>query len=325
MERRKVIIDCDGGTDDALALVILIAAHNIDKIEIIGITCVNGNTNLDNVVKNVFRTLQICNASSIPVFKGAHSPFLATENAKRTAMERFHGTDGFGDIYTDEPDISRLQTEHAVDALHGLTANNPGEVTVICLGPLTNIALTIKMFPKFLEFVKDFYIMGGNHTAQGNITAQAEFNFYADPESVHMVLSSNDKPLWLIPWETCLRSNISHKWRHEVFSQIDTPVVKMMNDIEHKVYSQSKKVKPFYSPCDAFVAGVFLRPDMAKTVVEYHADIELNGMLTRGQVVLDHLKSNKPNVYLITDIDFELFQELLIFAANPLMYKKHII
>lgn len=118
---------------------------------------------------------------------------MNTPNAKETASEGYHGTDGFGDVYTDQPDTSRLQKEHAVCALHRITSEDPGNVShnytirninsvlfintlcfdqgnvsVVCLGPLTNIAMAIKMYPEFINNVKEFFVMGGNSTGNFN-------------------------------------------------------------------------------------------------------------------------------------------------------------
>lgn len=255
MAETKVIIDCDAGIDDALALIILIAAHKQKKIQIEAITCVNGNTTVDNVVKNVFRTLDVCKATDvsssflhilcafnkcmlstllfqIPVYQGAYAPLVCIKNA---VQDHYHGIDGFGDVYNTQIDTSKLEHEHAAYALNKIVSKHPNEVNILCIGPLTNIALAIKMYPQFVDHVREFYIMGGNVTgdiyslylfllimfsyfyspslytlAQGNITPQAEFNFYMDPESVHIVFNNNKNPLRLLPWETCLKSCISH-------------------------------------------------------------------------------------------------------------------
>ncbi|KAK1126831.1 hypothetical protein K0M31_004453 [Melipona bicolor] len=315
MTGTKVIIDCDAGIDDALALIILIAAHKQEKIQIKAITCVNGNTSVDNVVKNVFRTLNVCKVTDIPVFQGAYAPLLCIKNA---VQDYYHGNDGFGDVYDTKIDTSKLEQEHAVYALNKIVSEYPNEVNVLCMGPLTNIALVVKMYPKFMDNVKEFYIMGGNTTAQGNITSQAEFNFYMDPESVHIVLNNNKKRLWLLPWETCLKSHISHEWRRDILGQMDKPCIQLMNDIEYACQKKRKKQFPTYIMCDAILAGILLRPEIAQNVVPYHADVELNGNRTRGQVVLDHLLSNEPNVLLIQDFDSEIFKELLIFSVNNL-------
>ncbi|KAL6424068.1 hypothetical protein ACFW04_009754 [Cataglyphis niger] len=312
---KNIIVDCDAGLDDAVALIILLAGHVNNKIKVKAVTCVNGNTKVDNVVKNVFRTLDVCKCQEIPVYRGAYSSLLNTLNAKETASEEYHGSDGFGDVYTDQPDIGRLQKEHAVCALHRITSEDPGNVSVVCLGPLTNVAIAIKMYPEFVNNVKEFFVMGGNSTGLGNITSQAEFNFYADPESAHIVLDSNTKPLWLLPWETCLKSQITHDWRRDVLGKIHTPCVLMLNKIEDGRRAQAKKHFSHYIMCDAFLAGIIMIPDMAKEVVSWHADVELGGNRTRGQVVLDHMLLNKPNINLINDFDSEMFKEILMNAV----------
>ncbi|XP_024223068.1 pyrimidine-specific ribonucleoside hydrolase RihA isoform X2 [Bombus impatiens] len=289
MAETKVIIDCDAGIDDALALIILIAAHKQKKIQIEAITCVNGNTTVDNVVKNVFRTLDVCKATDIPVYQGAYAPLVCIKNA---VQDHYHGIDGFGDVYNTQIDTR----------------------------PLTNIALAIKMYPQFVDHVKEFYIMGGNATAQGNITPQAEFNFYMDPESVHIVFNNNKNPLRLLPWETCLKSCISHEWRRDVLGKMDKPCIQLINDIEYAYQKTRKRRFPNYITCDAILAAILLKPEIAQNVVPYHADIELNGTRTRGQVVLDHLLLNEPNVLLIQDFDSESFKKLLIFSVDNLDY-----
>ncbi|XP_014221187.1 uncharacterized protein LOC106648647 [Trichogramma pretiosum] len=316
-ERPKVVVDCDAGSDDVFALAMLIAAHKLENIELLAITCVDGNTSVDNVVKNVFRTLHVCDASNIPVFKGANSALLNVNDEYKNIA--FHGLDGLGDVFVNKPvDIRALKEEHAVCALHRISNEYHGQVTVICLGPLTNIALTMKMYPQFVNSVDKFLVMGGNNTAVGNTTSQAEFNFYADPESVHIVLSNVKKNLYLLPWETCMRSTITHEWRKTVVGKINNPVNNFLSTIDDAIYDQDKKIKvPFYRPCDAFVSAFFLRPDIAKSIKMYHIDIELNGKRTRGQVVIDHLMMNEPNAYIIEEINYELFKDLMIFTADP--------
>ncbi|KZC05065.1 PREDICTED: pyrimidine-specific ribonucleoside hydrolase RihA-like [Dufourea novaeangliae] len=315
MTEKNFIIDCDAGVDDALALIILIAAHKQKQIQIKAITCVHGNTTVDNVVKNVFRTLHVCETTDIPVFQGAYEPILYTQHTEKATEDKYHGSDGFGDVYITSVDTSKLQAEHAAYAMNRIVTENANNISIVCLGPLTNVALAIKMYPQFVNNVKDFYIMGGNVTAQGNITPQAEFNFYMDPESVHIVFNNNKKPLWLLPWETCLNSHITHDWRRDVLGQIDTACMRLMNDIEDGCRRIRKKHFPTYIMCDAVLAAILLKPEIAQDIAQYHVDIELYGNRTRGQVVLDHLLSNAPNVFLIKQFDSEIFKDLLIHSV----------
>lgn len=314
MNMKKIIVDCDAGSDDAVALVLLIEAHKRNKIKLMAITCVAGNTTVNNVVKNVFRTLETCDTFDIPVYKGAHSSLLSLENSGVTPP-KYHGEDGFGDVFNDDPDVTQLQTEHAMIAMHKLITEQPNEISIVGLGPLTNIALAIRVFPQILHDVKEFYVMGGNSTARGNTTSTAEFNFYIDPESVHILLQNNTKPLWLLPWETCLLSTITHEWRDNVLGKKNTKITQFINAIEAGVYSKQTK-RNFYGPCDAFLAAVILQPDIINTYVKYYADIELAGLKTRGQVVLHHLQTDKSNVHLIDNFNFHLFEQLMLSAFD---------
>ncbi|CAD6208106.1 GSCOCG00010369001-RA-CDS [Cotesia congregata] len=309
---KKVIVDCDGGYDDAVSLVLLIDAHKKNIIDLKAITCVAGNTDIDNVVKNVYRVLQACD-SNIPVYKGADSPLICIESqALKAAEVRYHGHDGFGDVFTDQVDISKLEKEHAVIAMRKIITENPDQVSVVCLGPLTNVALAVKIYPEILESVKDFFIMGGNSAGQGNTTAQAEFNFYADPESIYILLQCNSKPLWLFPWETCLKSTITMDWRENKLGKLkENKKIKLISTVEDGIYKNKIK-REIYRPCDAFCAAALINPKIITHFENCHADIELHGVKTRGFVAIDHLRNNKPNINLVSDLDFQEFKSLML-------------
>lgn len=318
MTGNKLIIDCDGGIDDAVALIILIAAHKQKKIEIEAITCVNGNTIIENVIKNVFRILDACLMSDIPVFQGAYAPLLCTtdENIKKMTKDGYDGNDGFEST---KVDTSPLKREHAVHTLNRIVSEHPNMVSVLCLGPLTNVALAIKMYPNFVNNVKELYIMGGNLQALENCTPEAEFNFYMDPESAHIVLSNSKKPLWLLPWDTCLKSCISHEWRRDVLGVIDKRCVRFINNVEYSCKkTKSEKDSRNYIVCDAILAAIYLKPEIATNIVPYYAEIELKDNTQRGVVKYNHLLNRIANVHLIEDFDLEVFKELLLYSVNAM-------
>ncbi|CAG5073783.1 Similar to IUNH: Inosine-uridine preferring nucleoside hydrolase (Crithidia fasciculata) [Cotesia congregata] len=273
---KKVIVDCDGGYDDAVSLVLLIDAHKKNIIDLKAITCV------------------------------------AESQALKAAEVRYHGHDGFGDVFTDQVDISKLEKEHAVIAMRKIITENPDQVSVVCLGPLTNVALAVKIYPEILESVKDFFIMGGNSAGQGNTTAQAEFNFYADPESIYILLQCNSKPLWLFPWETCLKSTITMDWRENKLGKLkENKKIKLISTVEDGIYKNKIK-REIYRPCDAFCAAALINPKIITHFENCHADIELHGVKTRGFVAIDHLRNNKPNINLVSDLDFQEFKSLML-------------
>lgn len=203
---RYVIVDVDVGCDDAWALFILLKAMDYDLCNVLAITCVNGNTSVDNVAKNVLRVLQtVEKEKDIPVYKGSAKELISTK-----VLDMFHGHDGLSDLEWDkEPDVSLIKEEHAVNKMYELVRQRPKEVSIICLGPLTNLAIALRMYPEMAEDVKEVFMMGGNNLGIGNTTKAAEFNFYLDTESVSIVLDTLKRPITILPWEACLDRSIS--------------------------------------------------------------------------------------------------------------------
>ncbi|XP_067002246.2 nucleoside hydrolase isoform X2 [Anabrus simplex] len=290
----QIIVDVDAGGDDAMALLLLIAAQRQGNIDILGITCVHGNSPVKNVCQNVLRILEAVECYD------------------------FFGSDGFGDLNLPEaPDRGKVvQQENAVEALSRLTgtSRNKGKVSLICLGPLTNIALAMRTYSDFADNLQALYIMGGNCTGIGNVTSAAEFNFYNDPEAAHIVLSSAVCPITLLPWETSLHAEISMDWRFNVLGKMNNEAVKLLNAVEEKVYTAAQ-LSVWY-PCDAVVAAIFLWPEIIIKKRDCHVSVELHGFRTRGQVVVDHLKNNKNNVTLIEQVNCILLQKQLLWSIE---------
>ena len=182
-EMRKVIIDCDPGHDDALA--ILLAAGHLD---VLGITTVGGNQTLDKVTKNALKILECAGLTHIPVARGMGEPLMAP----RTDTSDIHGPDVHGTTGLDgpelpEPDISIIKS-HAVDFIVD-TVMSTDDITLVPTGPLTNVATALRREPRIKDRLSGISLMGGN-LAIGNVTATAEFNIYVDPLAAHIVFSS---------------------------------------------------------------------------------------------------------------------------------------
>ncbi|XP_066603837.1 inosine-uridine preferring nucleoside hydrolase-like isoform X2 [Prorops nasuta] len=319
MKPGKIIVDCDAGIDDALALLILIAAHKINKIEIKAITCVYGNTSLVNVIKNVFRILNVSGNTDIPVFKGADCPLLTIPDTEKSA-EDFHGEDGFGDVYKDEPDMATLQEESAIHAINRIVSESFGQVSLVCLGPLTNIALVIKVYPKIVDAISQIYVMGGNIEGLNELQ-RAEFNFHMDPESVHVILKNYRKDLWVLPWETCLETKVPFEWRRNIFGRIEKPCVALMNKIEKLPYSSEKNEFEYYVSCDAFLAAAVLRSEVAEKILVRYVDVELNNTKSRGR--LNYVKADNrtgKKIFVLRNLNVEIVKEILLFAVDPIKY-----
>ncbi|EDS30916.1 inosine-uridine preferring nucleoside hydrolase [Culex quinquefasciatus] len=160
----------------------------------------------------------------------------------------------------------------------------------------------------------DLYIMGGNRNGVGNVTKSAEFNFWADPEAAHVVLNTVQCPITVLPWETCItqHQSLPMSWRMDVVGNSKNRAVQMLNQVETKCYSHWDK----WMPCDAFLAAVFICPEIIQHSEVFHVDIELTGRLTRGQMVLDHLKKAKDTTRIVDRIDCEKFKLLMLYSAD---------
>ncbi|EFA03941.1 nucleoside hydrolase [Tribolium castaneum] len=303
--RRKVIVDVDVGTDDFLALLILLNAEKRRQIKIEAIVCSMGNTAVENVCVNVMRLLEAVERTDIPVFKGATKQLIPPTHEIRL----FHGKDGFGDLgLKGRPHMEAIK-EPAASKIAELIVGNPGEISLICVAPLTNVALALRLYDNFADSIKDLWIMGGNYTAVGNITPTAEYNFYIDPEAAFIVLDTVKKPIFILTWETCLYPKITFDWRFKVFGAKKNPAIELLNLAERSVYKEDEKI---WLPCDAFLAAAFLKPEIITKKSAHYASVELHGSQTRGQIVLDHLKTKKENVTIIEQFDAEAFQQILM-------------
>ncbi|ESO97842.1 hypothetical protein LOTGIDRAFT_208999 [Lottia gigantea] len=301
---KKLIIDVDTGVDDAMALLHCIGQSKAGT-EVLAITCVNGNVGLDRVLRNTLRTLQYADKSNIPVYRGAVKPLIPWKTEGAT---HFHGNDGLGDAKWDTPDdISLIQSEHAVHALIRLVKEHPGEITLVTLAPLTNIALALQLDETFSSNLKEVMIMGGNIEGKGNVSLSAEFNFHVDPEAAAIVLQDLKCPVTMVTWETCIHSTISEE-DYEKLLLIQTPraeFFRKISDNRQHLISSKKKLNPGFRSCDWFAAMVLFDESLCLEYISAHASVELQGRFTRGQMVVDWLGrwSDMPNVKIAMRLD----------------------
>jgi purine nucleosidase len=178
---RKVIIDTDPGTDDALALMM---ALNSPDLDVQAITTVGGNATLAHTTRNALRLMEYLGATGIPIAAGASRPLRGSF----TYAYHFHGSAGLG-VRLPAPK-SKPHGVPADEYIHGLVSAYPGEFTIIALGPLTNIAMVLQKYPELLLKIKDIFVMGGAVEVPGNVTLHAEFNIYDDPWAANIVFMS---------------------------------------------------------------------------------------------------------------------------------------
>lgn len=185
----KVIMDTDLGIDDAFAILL---ANNSDETDVQAITTVEGNVKLEYANENAFKILDFTRNNNIPVYKGEYKPL----KVKPEEAEYVHGRNGLGDVEYDPID-RKIEDMSAVDYLIKSVNEKPNEITIIAIGPLTNIALAVQKDDNFAKNVKKLVIMGGS-SEKGNVTKFAEFNFHRDPHAAKIVFKAGFKDIVMV-------------------------------------------------------------------------------------------------------------------------------
>ena len=202
----RLIIDTDPGIDDAYALALACMSPDVD---LIGVTTVFGNVGLANTTRNALRVLALCGREDVPVAAGADRP-LVHPHAHRA--RHVHGEDGLSGLSNTLPERTKgLAGTDAVALMVRLLDESPEPVTLVPIGPLTNIALLLAAHPSVQSKIARIVIMGGG-LAGGNITAAAEFNIWSDPEAARRVLVEESVPTTLVPLDLTMRCAVDTRW-----------------------------------------------------------------------------------------------------------------
>ncbi len=211
---KRFILDTDPGIDDALTILYALASPEV-KME--AITVVNGNCPVEQGVINALSVLELAGAVHIPVAKGMDKPLLLpVVNAEVT-----HGKNGLGYAELPAPRTSSVK-EHAVELIHELVMQDPGQINIVAIGPLTNIAMAVRLYPQIVGAVEHIYIMGGAINHCGNMTPLAEFNIYCDPHAASIVFHSGI-PFTLVPLDVTYQTLMTTEDLRR-FEAIKTPI-----------------------------------------------------------------------------------------------------
>ncbi|XP_024860375.1 inosine-uridine preferring nucleoside hydrolase isoform X2 [Kryptolebias marmoratus] len=316
---KKLLVDVDCGVDDAQAIMLALAAP---IVELLGVTCVHGNTTAENVCKNVLRVLQACNKLEIPVFKGAGKPLLGNV----IDAGHFHGQDGLGDAPDpNAPGLDLLQKENAVSAIIRIVNENPGEVSLVATGPLTNLALAVRMDPSLPSKLKGLYIMGGNTESRGNTTVCGEFNFAADPEAAYIVLNEYQCPTYLACWEFTCYNKLPWEFCDAWLAQDSHKARFMARIFRHSM--EASKLERFekevvagggFISCDSYAMAAAVDDSFVVESDHYPVSVELAGTHTRGMMVVDTLgflkKTHK--AFIMKKVDLERFKQMMMAALK---------
>lgn len=306
---RRVIIDTDTAGDDTTA--ILTALH---YFQVEGITMVSGNIDFDQQVENALYTLELADPDyHIPVYKGHRDPIMTLEGTKHTTEERIFASDGMGNSNFPKAQ-QRPESGHAVDFMIDTIKNNPGEIEILAIGPLTNIAMAIKRDPSIIQDIKHLWIMGGVNHAPGNIRAVAEFNFNTDPEAVKIVLHSGID-MTMVTWDACLDYGVLYDEDLDELAALDTAGTKFFFDVNlHVKEFEFKKRGVNGVTCpDSLAVAIAANEQIMTKANSYYVDIELGSPLTRGYNIVDVEGDLQlaPNVRVCEEVNSEAFKEII--------------
>ena len=276
-DRIPLLIDTDPGVDDALALLM---AFNDTRHRVVGLTIAAGNVGLDHTVRNALKLCDVARVD-VPVFAGCPGPLLHPA----PDAGYVHGENGFGDIAYDAP-RRRAEAEHAAQAILRLSHEHAGTLLLVALGPLTNIALALKLDPTLPERVARFVVMGGAVTAHGNITPAAEFNVYFDPEAAHLVFEAFPQ-VELADWEATMAHGLLHDRVVEWLSA-DSDRARFYNGISKKTreWSADRRGDHWFA-ADALGMAFALEPDGVLEDAWRPLVVELGHGPARGMTVVD--------------------------------------
>lgn len=308
---QKLIIDTDPGIDDALALLLALAAK--DELDVTAITTVNGNVGVDQVTENVFRILDVAGRSDIPVYKGNGKP-LMRENDN---CEEFHGDDGLGNLgFKEVP--GTVKEESAVDFLIRKVREEKGEITLVPIGPLTNIAQAVQKDPEFARNVKEVVIMGGAEHG-GNMSPCAEFNFWTDPEAAKIVFQAGFERVTMVGLDATSYVFLSPTLR-ELLYLINTPVSRFIHKIT-RVYADGHweiEKKLGCELCDVLTIAYLLDRNVVEKVDAF-VDVETSGLCDGMSVVYraKYYPDKKKNCEVAVKADKKRFFEIFFGYLFP--------
>ena len=316
---QKIILDTDPGSDDAQALML---ALNSPELDVRAITVVPGNVTLEMGVDNALRMISLANRCDIPTAAGAHGPLAQ----KLITAEMWHGKNGLANVEL-PPSKCKLDPRFGPDLIIELVHASPHEITLVPVGPLTNIALAIKKDPTIVPLVKEVVIMGGSISG-GNVNGAAEANIYNDPEAAQIVFQAG-WPLTMVGLEIGDKALFTRKYLDQL-GQTHGPVNDFIHSVNQYLLGLAEKFgspgSPMYDPS---AVAVVIDRTLVKTQ-EMHVDVETRGEFTRGETVAnrhgyiernvphgDHLwiegvDKVTPNAKVCVDVDADRFLQLYV-------------
>jgi purine nucleosidase len=302
---KRILIDTDPGIDDSLAILLALASP---ELSLEGLSVVHGNTFTERGTINALSVLELAKSSHIPVYKGCELPLvqpslLATET---------HGKQGIGYAKLSAPQ-TRPQVQKGSDFLIEKIMSAPGEFTLVCIGPLTNVAMAIRQEPHIVENVKEVFIMGGAIRHEGNTTPLAEFNTYVDPHAAHIVFHSG-MPITLTPLDVTYQCIFSKDDLNRLL-KIDSPITKFIADATRfymEFHDEYQKIEGCVINDPMTLALTFM-PGICD-YQKLYVDVDLSGGISMGNTFADfyHMTKKPANMKVALAVRGRDFMELFL-------------
>jgi len=302
---QRIILDTDPGIDDALALFLALASP---EVTLEAITTVSGNVGVEQTTRNALTLLTLANHTTIPVAAGSAQPLVRV----LVDAAHVHGNNGLGNVRLPEPTCAAVE-QHAVDLIIEKIMSNPGEITLVPIGPLTNIALAVRREPRIAQRVRDVVIMGGALRVPGNVTPTAEFNIFADPHAAHVVFHAG-WPLRLVSLDATSQVALEPQ-QIEALAARSGKVTTAIKDMLHyyfTVFGPKHGSTAFHMHDPLCLAAAF-QPDLI-TWESAYVDVELAGTLTLGETVAysQSASDHAPNMLFSTGVDGPRFTKMFL-------------
>jgi purine nucleosidase len=305
MTHRRFIIDTDTASDDAVAILM---ALQWPDVEVEAITVVSGNMPVAQGSINARYTVELCQKTT-PVYEGAPRPLLREPHYAYF----FHGPDGMGDMRYPPPKRPAAAGQAVYELIRRFAAA-PGEISLVTLGPLTNIALALNLEPRLAGWVKECYVMGGAACTVGNITPAAEYNIWCDPEAARIVFHSGMKIL-MVGWELCRgEANLSDAEMASVYSFGAERAKFAIDCNKHAIKTNREWLgDPGLPLPDPVTMAIALDPTVCTRRSRHYVDVACDAELTRGMTVVDQLgvTNNEANLEVCWEIDVPRWKETL--------------
>jgi purine nucleosidase len=279
----KIIIDSDPGLDDALALIF---ASKLKDLDIKAITTVFGNSSLENTSINALKILEIINKTNIPVAKGCGGPIIKDLRITKQDFSNSlspHGSNGLANINLPDPSLKYVE-DHAVELLVKVIKENPKDLSLVFLGPLTNLAVMVLKYPQMIAQIKEVIIMGGAVKVSGNVTKYSEFNIWADPEAAKIVFHYLNKKIILVPLDVTTKIIFKD---NEIFNK-KSEYYQFIYEILKYYSNFHLKVRGFFGSTlhDPFAVGVALDRSLSK-IEKLPLDVQIENKKQYGRTYLE--------------------------------------